>query len=164
MTLLGAIFLSVARGKVSEGIDFDNHYGRCVLLFGIPFVYTESKILKVSQPVTRVKLIDTFIQARLEYLRNKFQIKENEFLTFDAMRNAGQCVGRVIRGKTDYGIMIFADKRYGRVDKRSKLPQWISQFLNEGNLDLSIDAAISVSRSFLKEMAQPIDKVRLIFS
>lgn len=80
------------------------------------------------------------------------------------MRNAGQCVGRVIRGKTDYGIMIFADKRYGRVDKRSKLPQWISQFLNEGNLDLSIDAAISVSRSFLKEMAQPIDKVRLIFS
>jgi Rad3-related DNA helicase len=61
MTLLGAIFLSVARGKVSEGIDFDNHYGRCVLLFGIPFVYTESKILKVSQPVTSVKLIDTFI-------------------------------------------------------------------------------------------------------
>lgn len=79
------------------------------------------------------------------------------------MRNAGQCVGRVIRGKTDYGIMIFADKRYGRVDKRSKLPQWISQFLNEGNLDLSIDAAISVSRSFLKEMAQPLDKVRMIF-
>ena len=37
----------MARGKVSEGIDFDNHYGRCVLLFGIPFVYTESKILKV---------------------------------------------------------------------------------------------------------------------
>lgn len=52
MTLLGAIFLSVARGKVSEGIDFDNHYGRCVLLFGIPFVYTESKILKVRQPLT----------------------------------------------------------------------------------------------------------------
>lgn len=48
ISFLGAIFLSVARGKVSEGIDFDNHYGRCVLLFGIPFVYTESKILKVS--------------------------------------------------------------------------------------------------------------------
>lgn len=26
------------------------------------------------------------------------------------MRHAAQCVGRVIRGKTDYGIMIFADK------------------------------------------------------
>jgi DNA excision repair protein ERCC-2 len=65
----GAVFLSVARGKVSEGIDFDNHYGRCVILFGIPFVYTESRTLK----------------ARLEFLRQKFQIHENEFLTFDAM-------------------------------------------------------------------------------
>jgi DNA excision repair protein ERCC-2 len=32
----GAIFLSVARGKVAEGIDFDRHYGRCVVLMGVP--------------------------------------------------------------------------------------------------------------------------------
>lgn len=38
------------------------------------------------------------------------QIRENDFLTFDAMRHAAQCVGRAIRGKTDYGIMVFADK------------------------------------------------------
>lgn len=57
-------------------------------------------------------------QARLEYLRDQFQIRENDFLTFDAMRHAAQCVGRVIRGKTDYGIMIFADKvRAGPRDK-----------------------------------------------
>ena len=29
----GAVFLSIARGKVSEGIDFDRHYGRAVILF-----------------------------------------------------------------------------------------------------------------------------------
>jgi DNA excision repair protein ERCC-2 len=29
----GAIFLSVARGKVAEGIDFDRHYGRCGISF-----------------------------------------------------------------------------------------------------------------------------------
>lgn len=51
-------------------------------------------------------------QARLEYLRDQFQIRENDFLTFDAMRHAAQCVGRAIRGKTDYGLMIFADKVY----------------------------------------------------
>lgn len=50
------------------------------------------------------------MQARLEYLRDQFQIKENDFLTFDAMRHAAQCVGRALRGKTDYGIMAFADK------------------------------------------------------
>jgi DNA excision repair protein ERCC-2 len=90
----GAILMSVARGKVSEGIDFDHQYGRAVIMFGIPYVYTQSRILK----------------ARLEYLRDQFQIKENDFLTFDAMRHAAQCVGRCIRGKTDYGIMVFADK------------------------------------------------------
>lgn len=49
-------------------------------------------------------------QARLEYLRDQFQIRENDFLTFDAMRHAAQCVGRALRGKTDYGLMVFADK------------------------------------------------------
>ena len=32
----GALLLSVARGKVSEGVDFEHHYGRAVLMFGIP--------------------------------------------------------------------------------------------------------------------------------
>lgn len=30
------------------------------------------------------------VQARLEYLRDQFQIRENDFLTFDAMRHAAQ--------------------------------------------------------------------------
>jgi DNA excision repair protein ERCC-2 len=33
----GAVFFSIARGKVSEGVDFAGHYGRCVLMFGIPY-------------------------------------------------------------------------------------------------------------------------------
>ena len=37
-------------------------------------------------------------------------------------RQAAQCVGRVIRSKADYGLMVFADKRYQRHDKRDKLP------------------------------------------
>lgn len=88
------MLLSVARGKVAEGIDFDHNYGRAVIMFGIPYQYTESRILK----------------ARLEYMRDKYQIRENDFLSFDAIRQAAQCMGRVIRGKTDYGLMIFADK------------------------------------------------------
>lgn len=31
------MLLSVARGKVSEGIDFDHNYGRAVIMFGIPY-------------------------------------------------------------------------------------------------------------------------------
>jgi DNA excision repair protein ERCC-2 len=33
----GAVMFSVARGKVSEGIDFDHEYGRAVLMFGVPY-------------------------------------------------------------------------------------------------------------------------------
>ena len=35
----GAVLLSVARGKVSEGIDFDHNYGRAVIMFGWVFLF-----------------------------------------------------------------------------------------------------------------------------
>ncbi|XP_075239150.1 general transcription and DNA repair factor IIH helicase subunit XPD-like [Convolutriloba macropyga] len=138
----GAVLLCVARGKVSEGIDFTDHLGRCVIMFGIPYVYTQSRILK----------------ARLEFLRENFNIKESEFLTFDAMRHAAQCVGRALRGKTDYGIMIFADKRFTRADKRGKLPKWIQEHFKDSTVNLSIDEAVHLSKKFLREMAQPVSK------
>lgn len=133
----GAILLSVARGKVSEGIDFDHHYGRTVLMIGIPFQYTESRILK----------------ARLEFLRDHYQIKENDFLSFDAMRHAAQCLGRVLRGKDDYGIMVLADRRFAR--KKQQLPKWISQALLDADTNLSTDMAISSAKKFLRTLAQP---------
>ncbi|XP_023328937.1 TFIIH basal transcription factor complex helicase XPD subunit [Eurytemora carolleeae] len=138
----GAVLLSVARGKVSEGVDFDHHLGRAVLMFGIPYVYTQSRILK----------------ARLEYLRDQFQIRENDFLTFDAMRHAAQCLGRVLRGKTDYGIMILADKRFSRQDKRGKLPKWIQEHLKDSMCNLSTEEAIQICRKWLKIMAQPFTR------
>eukprot|EP00127_Corallochytrium_limacisporum_P002319 Clim_evm107s109 gene=Clim_evmTU107s109 len=138
----GAVLFSVARGKVSEGIDFDHHYGRAVIMFGIPYVYTESRILR----------------ARLEYLRDQFQIRENDFLTFDALRHASQCVGRALRGKTDYGIMVFADKRFSRQDKRSRLPKWIQQYLTDKFANLSVDDAVSIAKKFLREMARPFNQ------
>lgn len=135
----GAILLSVARGKVSEGIDFDQQYGRTVLMIGIPFQYTESRILK----------------ARLEFLRENYQIRENDFLSFDAMRHAAQCLGRVLRGKDDYGVMVLADRRFSR--KKSQLPKWIAQGLSDADLNLSTDMAISNAKQFLRTMAQPTD-------
>lgn len=133
----GAILLCVARGKVSEGIDFDHQYGRTVLCIGVPFQYTESRILK----------------ARLEFLRETYRIRENDFLSFDAMRHAAQCLGRVLRGKDDYGIMVLADRRF--LKKRSQLPKWINQALLDGEVNLSTDMAVGAAKKFLRNMAQP---------
>merc|ERR1711865_822560 len=113
--------------------------------FGIPFQYTLSHVLR----------------ARLEYLQTHFQIREADFLNFDAIRQTSQCLGRVIRSKTDYGLMILADSRYNRADKRSKLPKWIQQFLSEGYLNLSTDTAIQYVKQFLRVMGQPVDQEAL---
>ena len=137
----GAVFLSVARGKVAEGIDFDRHYGRAVVMMGVPYQYTLSRVLR----------------ARLEYLRESFNIRESDYLAFDAVRQAAQCVGRVIRSKADYGLMVFADSRYQRADKRDKLPGWISSRLRDAHLNLSTDMLLHVVRGFMRAMAQPFD-------
>jgi DNA excision repair protein ERCC-2 len=136
----GAILLCVARGKVSEGIDFDHHFGRTVICIGAPFQYTESRILK----------------ARLEFLRETYRIKESDFLSFDAMRHAAQCLGRVLRGKDDYGIMVLADRRFQR--KRNQLPRWIAEAMTDGETGLSTDMAVGMAKKFLRNIAQPLPK------
>eukprot|EP00494_Astrolonche_serrata_P027701 UN27965 len=55
----GAVFLSIARGKVAEGVDFDSHYGRCVVMIGIPYQYSQSRVL-----TARLE----FLQENLKYL------------------------------------------------------------------------------------------------
>ena len=136
----GAIFMSVARGKVAEGVNFEGHYGRAVVMLGVPYQYTKSKTL----------------MARLEYTREKFRIREADFLAFDAVRQASQCLGRVIRSKSDYGLMILADFRYNKVDKRRKLPTWIQQVMPASKRNLRVDLAIHTARQFLREMSQPV--------
>ena len=134
----GAVLLSVARGKVSEGVDFTGHYGRCVVMLGLPYVYTQSRLLKL----------------RLDYLNDNLQIRENDFLTFDAMRHAAQCMGRAIRGKNDYGLMIFADRRFGRIDKRKKLPKWLQDIMPDSSCNLSTEEAIQIAKHFFRQMGQ----------
>ena len=77
--------------------------------------------------------------------------------TFDALRQAAQCVRRVIRSKQDYALMVFADKRFNFTGKREKLPPWVKQFLTDNYLNLSTDMAVEYGRRFLREMAQPQD-------
>ena len=39
---------------MAEGIDFDRHYGRCVVMFGVPYQYTLSRILRCAHMHTRL--------------------------------------------------------------------------------------------------------------
>lgn len=101
----GAVLLAIARGKVSEGVDF----GECVFpssctpsltLSGSlwPCCYHDGHSLCLHSEqdsqgwpeLLLVILCSSNLQARLEYLRDTFQIRESDFLTFDAMRHAAQ--------------------------------------------------------------------------
>ncbi|QRW01863.1 DNA repair helicase RAD3 [Ceratobasidium sp. AG-Ba] len=133
----GAVLLSVARGKVSEGIDFDHNYGRAVIMFGIPYQYTESRILK----------------ARLEYLRDAYRIRESEFLGFDAMRNAAQFVlARCVYGAwLNRGVAFCASRQ---TIEASPLDQPIH---HRGASNLSTDMALVQSKLFMRTISQTHD-------
>lgn len=75
------------------------------------------------------------------------------------MRQTAQCLGRVIRSKTDYGMMILADVRFNKSDKHKKLPPWISNCLHPEHMDLSIDRCLFAARNFLKNISQPRNRV-----
>jgi DNA excision repair protein ERCC-2 len=136
----GAVFFSIARGKIAEGIDFDGHYGRAVVMFGVPFL-----------PPTDRALIE-----RLKWMQANLGISDTEYRSYDAMRQASQCIGRVIRNKTDYGLMVLVDQRFSRPELRRKLPEWIAANLGS-NGGLSTESAVAVARRFFREMAQPWD-------
>ena len=61
----------------------------------------------------------------------------------------------MLRGKDDYGIMVLADRRFARADKRDKLPKWITEAMNEACMNCSTDMAVAMAKKFLRTIAQP---------
>ena len=81
----GAIFLAVARGLVSDGVVFDRHYARSVILMGLPQIHTP---------------LPKYIEQRIDFLKSTGVVSNaNEYLAFDAMRQAAQCIDQVVRNK-----------------------------------------------------------------
>jgi regulator of telomere elongation helicase 1 len=54
----GAVFLGVARGKLSEGISLEDDGCRCVVMVGIPYPYIKDPkvIMKKHYLETKIKL------------------------------------------------------------------------------------------------------------
>lgn len=138
---------------------------RCVILFGIPYMNTESRILRarlgkalqivngstsgrqlIVRPLCRVlagQLSDQ--RGRVPHLRchaSSCPVRRARYPRQEGLRHHGRdrpssssrcsisCIPRV---------QVFADKRYNRLDKRSKMPQWVSDNLLHSHLNLSTE-------------------------
>nr|CAJ2477240.1 unnamed protein product [Leishmania braziliensis] len=103
--LRGAILLAVCRGKVSEGIDFADNHGRCVFVTGIPYAnHTDLFVRLKREYITLVAPQRPLVHGR--------PFTGDDWYRCEAMRAVNQCLGRVIRHKDDYGVVLLADERF----------------------------------------------------
>ena len=127
-TQKGALLLSVVGGKMSEGINFSDRLGRCVVVIGLPYPNIASPDWKA-----RIEYIESTTMARLmeqggiskDEATARAKQAARDFYENACMRAVNQSIGRAIRHRGDYAAIVLVDRRYGTDRIRGKLPQWI---------------------------------------
>lgn len=131
----GGLLLSVVGGKMSEGINFSDRLGRCVVIVGLPFPNIMSGEWKAkmayieSSTISRMEAADEGTEA------SRKAAGKNEargFYENACMRAVNQSVGRAIRHRQDFAAIVMVDIRFGRENIKGKLPGWIRSGLVEG--------------------------------
>jgi hypothetical protein len=110
--------MAVCQGRISEGIDFSDAEGRCVVVIGIPFAPAKDPRILCKRQV-----LDERRRAGLG------MISGQQWYTLAAMRIVNQALGRVIRHKQDYGAILLADERFARPEMKQGISFWAREFL-----------------------------------
>lgn len=92
----GAILFAIARGKLTEGVDFSDRQCRCVAVCGIPYP-------PIHDPKVRLKK---------QFLTEHAICSAEEWYQQQASRAVNQTIGRVIRHKNDFGAVLLCDHRF----------------------------------------------------
>ncbi|KAG6016328.1 hypothetical protein E4U54_001714 [Claviceps lovelessii] len=133
----GALLLSVVGGKMSEGINFSDRLGRCVIVVGLPYPNIAS-----PEWTAKMQYIETTTLANLTGSTGSTLPKEQataeakkaarDFYENACMRAVNQSIGRAIRHRGDYAAIVLVDKRYSTDRIQSKLPGWIRDGMSAG--------------------------------
>ncbi|KAK3069157.1 ATP-dependent DNA helicase chl1 [Teratosphaeriaceae sp. CCFEE 6253] len=134
----GAILLSVIGGKLSEGINFADDLGRCVVVVGLPFPNLETPEWKA-----KMQYIEDKAAARGE-LKGKASREHAENV---CMRAVNQAIGRVIRHKDDWASIVLMDSRYTQKRISQKLPGWIKESYSAASAT-HVEGVVEDSRQF----------------
>ncbi|KAL7939362.1 helicase C-terminal domain-containing protein [Trichoderma chlorosporum] len=149
----GALLLSVVGGKMSEGINFSDRLGRCVMVIGLPYPNIASPDWKA-----RLEYIESTIEARLIKEGQSgsdatAQAKQaaRDFYENACMRAVNQSIGRAIRHRGDYAAIILVDRRYGTPRIRSKLPGWIQDGLQQDSHEKGLGRLMGALGGFFRK-------------
>lgn len=140
--LTGALLLSVVGGKMSEGINFSDDLGRCVVMVGMPYPNIKSPEL----------------QEKMAYLdqtlpRTHGQPPPGTVLIENlCMKSVNQSIGRAIRHQRDFAIIVLLDHRYARPSIVAKLPAWIRDRVE---VKATFGPAFAAMRKFHREKSHP---------
>ncbi|XP_049738125.1 ATP-dependent DNA helicase DDX11 isoform X2 [Elephas maximus indicus] len=141
-TMTGALLLSVVGGKMSEGINFSDNLGRCVVMVGMPYPNIKSPEL----------------QEKMAYLdqtlpRTPGQAPPGKALVENlCMKAVNQSVGRAIRHQKDFASIVLLDQRYARPPTLAKLPAWIRDRVE---VKATFGPAFAALRKFHREKSGP---------
>lgn len=110
----GCLLFSVIGGKLSEGLNFSDDLGRCIIVIGLPYPNIKSPEL----------------QEKMSYLDKTCGSgagqKHYENL---CMKAVNQSIGRAVRHRNDYSAVLLLDHRYSRTHIQRALPQWMTPSL-----------------------------------
>ena len=129
----GALLLSVVGGKMSEGINFSDRLGRCVVVVGLPYPNINSPEWKARtqyiESATLSRLSEAHAGPGAQMSRDEMvsasKQAARDFYENACMRAVNQSIGRAIRHRNDYAAIVLVDRRYGTERIRQKLPGWI---------------------------------------
>lgn len=148
----GATYMAVLRGKVSEGLDFNDHNARAVIICGIPFPpYLDPRV------VLKKSYLDTN-RSKLNQLQSG-----GEWYTLEAVRAVNQAIGRVIRHKDDYGAILLCDHRFHYY--KGSLSKWIQPHLQaQSKTDTNFGKIVGELAQFFRkaEVMCPQPMLRMI--
>lgn len=167
---VGSILLAVCRGKVSEGIDFSDEYGRAVVITGLPYpsafdprVILKREFADEEARRSRQKPNSDAVDGRQKKKEEEENVMSGaQWYTVQALRAVNQAIGRAIRHRYDYGAIVLCDERFRSIPLQGQISKWIRpnikvyQAFAEGNgsLDRFFDQAVQ------SEFAQEADKRR----
>lgn len=142
----GAIFMAVLRGKVSEGLDFADMYGRAVIIIGIPYGPKEDpKVVLKKECLDRNRTSENKLPSGDEWYR------------LEAVRATNQAIGRVIRHKNDYGAILLLDDQFSKHKIKKQISKWIMEHLkNQPSYPIPFGAIIDDLEQFFIRVAQSV--------